>query len=77
MTRGRPVLLRGAASVPALLVPAAAPAASAQAGRQWVALCEDGRQRWIALELPGPAPAREKRTEGLCAHATCPRETRL
>jgi hypothetical protein len=71
-------LARGAASIPALLTLAAAPAAGAQPDRHWVALCEGGRQRWIAIELPGPAPRiPDERVEGLCAHAACPRETRL
>jgi len=77
VTRARLALLRGMASLPALLVLAAAPAAAAHAGRQWVALCENGRQRWIAIELPTRAPSRDSGTEALCAHATCPRETRI
>ncbi|WP_404333940.1 hypothetical protein AB2M62_11765 [Sphingomonas sp. MMS12-HWE2-04] len=74
--RGTAALLRGAASLPAVLILAAAPAVAAP-GSRWVSLCEGGSKRWIPIDLPTPTPARDKDSGGLCAHAACPRETRL
>ncbi len=60
----------------ALATLAAAPAGAAVSGQIWLPLCSGGETHWLAIPAPGE-PRRDDRQHNLCAHASCPRETKL
>ena len=66
-------------STPAVMVMSAGPVAAARPDTLWLPLCSGGETHWIALPRDPAAPAAPPRDDrhGLCAHATCPRETKV
>ncbi len=69
-------LLRALPGGAALAVLSATPAAAAMPGLAWLPLCSGGDTHWLAIPIPGQ-PRRDDQQHSLCAHASCPRETKL
>lgn len=70
-------LLQAGLSAPALLVLGAAPAVAATPGLLWLPICSGGDTHWVAVPRDPGQPTRDDRPHNLCAHAACPRESKL
>jgi hypothetical protein len=63
-------------TLPAALALAVSPVSAAMPVA-WIEICSGSLTHWIAVQAPSNGPAGEDRGHALCAHATCPRETRI
>lgn len=79
-SRFRRPLLLALIATPAPLMLVATPVSAEMPGLLWLPICSASSAHWIAVAQdparPGD-PAPDDRLHGGCAHATCPRETRV
>lgn len=63
--------------LPAVMILAAAPVTAALPGQTWLPLCSGGETHWVTVPRDPGRPTRDDRPNSLCAHAACPRESKL